>query len=91
MKKEQIKALKKISNELKAQFNLGKNGITDTFIETIDKYLKAHEIVKVKASLAANKSDIKTYSEDIAKQTNSQVVDLKGYTFVLYRENEDSN
>lgn len=83
--------LKRMANELKPQFNLGKNGITKTFIETVDKYLKAHEIVKIKSTVAESKDALKYYAEEVAKETNSEIVEIKGYTFVLYRRNANRN
>lgn len=83
IKKDQ---LKKLSNEIKPQFNLGKLGITSTFIETIDKYLEAHNIVKIKCSIAEDKSSVKYYANEISKETESTIIDKKGFTFTVYRK-----
>ncbi len=78
--------LKKMSASLKAEFNLGKNGITQTFLETISKYLDAHAIVKVKVSLAENKDSLKFYAQEVAKELKAELVECRGYTFTLFRE-----
>ena len=39
LNKEERKDLKRISNDIKPQFNLGKSGMSEKFIETVDKYL----------------------------------------------------
>ncbi len=81
------KELKKIASNLKPQFNLGKQGITNTFIRTIDEYLKAHEIVKIKALIAEDKNSVKYLAEEVSKETNSIIVETRGFTFVLFRKN----
>lgn len=83
-----IKELKKEANSLKYQFNLGKNGINKTFIDSISKYLEAHEIVKIKSSLAEDKESLKYYAEEVARETESEIVEVKGYTFTLYKKNK---
>ncbi len=85
MEKHDLKQIKKAANEIKPMFNLGKAGLTDTFIETIDKYLDAHSIVKIKVLVAEDKDGAKYYAEEIAKKIEADIVDLKGFTFTLYR------
>ncbi len=79
------KNLKKVANDLKPQFNLGKNGLTDTFIETVDKFLEAHGIVKIKVLGAEDKEGVKVIAEELAEALTADVIDKKGFTFVLYR------
>ncbi len=87
MNKIELKELKKQAGGLKAEFNLGKNGLTDTFIDTIDKYLEAHNIVKIKSLISTNKDSVKEYAREISEKTESEIIDTKGFTFVLYRKN----
>ena len=86
MKKEQLKELKQLANTLKPQFNLGKAGLTKTFIDTIDKYLTAHNIVKIKALIAEDKSSVEYLAGEITKETNSILIDKRGFTFTIYRD-----
>jgi RNA-binding protein YhbY len=79
----ELKELKKIASELKAQFNLGKNGITDSFIDTVRKYAEAHTIVKVKCTLAEDKDSLKYYANEVAKLTELVLVETRGFTFTL--------
>ncbi len=79
------KNLKKVANDLKPQFNLGKNGLTDTFIETIDKFLEAHGIVKIKVLGAEDREGVKVIAEKLAEALTADIIDKKGFTFVLYR------
>lgn len=86
MDKEQLKELKRHANEIKPMFNLGKNGLTDTFIDSVDKYLEAHGIVKIKVTVAGTKDEVEYFAKELADATESEIMDKKGYTFVLYRE-----
>lgn len=85
MDKKDLKDLKKQANELKPMFNLGKAGLTETFIDTVDKYLEAHHIVKIKAMCAGTKDESKYFAKEIADATESEIIDQKGFTFVLFR------
>ncbi len=86
MDKALLKEKKKEANGLKPMFQLGKAGITGTFIELVDKYLKVHEIVKIKVLIATSTGDIQFYADEIAKETKSIVLEKKGYTFTVFRK-----
>jgi len=81
-----LKEAKKISSTLKPQFNIGKNNVTETVERTIDEYLTAHNIVKIKASIAADKGDLKRIAGDVSSKLKAVLVDVRGFTFTLYRE-----
>ena len=63
---------------------IGKNGVTDSFIEELRGQLKKNKIVKVKM-LKSSREDIdrKALPEEIAAKLKAQLVDARGYTFVL--------
>ncbi len=86
MEKAELKDIKKQANALKPMFQLGKAGITGTFIELIDKYLKVHEMVKIKVLIATNTGDIQFYADEITKETKSTLIEKKGYTFTVFRK-----
>jgi RNA-binding protein len=88
MIKTELKELKKQANTLKPEFNLGKNGITTSFVDTIDKYLEVHNIVKIKVLIAIDKDGVKYYADEISKTTESEIIDRKGFTFTIYRKSK---
>jgi RNA-binding protein len=88
MDKAILKELKKRANDLKPEFNLGKNGISDSFVNSVSNYLDVHEIVKIKVLIATNKDDVEKYSTQVEEKTNSTVLDKKGFTFTVYRKKE---
>jgi RNA-binding protein len=85
MDKALLQEKKKQANSLKPMFQLGKAGITASFIALVDNYLKVHEIVKIKVLIATNTGDITFYADEISKETKSTLIEKKGYTFTVYR------
>ena len=80
------KELKKIANDLKPQFNVGKGGVGEGFIESIDKYLQAHSVVKIKILSAESKDEVSKVAHDISIKVDADILDKKGFTFVLFRD-----
>ena len=66
---------------------IGKHGITDGTIESIDRVLEARELIKIK--FREFKDEKLSLSEKIAKLTNSQVVGVIGHTVIIFRQNPD--
>ncbi|KKK44966.1 hypothetical protein LCGC14_0508320 [marine sediment metagenome] len=63
---------------------LGKNGITDEFIDHIIKLLKKYKVIKIKAlKTIATRLNIKKLAVEISKLTNSHLLDLRGKIFIL--------
>ena len=68
---------------------IGKHGITDGTIESIDRVLEARELIKIK--FREFKDDKLSMSEKITELTNSQVVGVIGHTVIIFRQNPDSD
>ena len=68
---------------------IGKHGITDGTIESIDKVLDARELIKIK--FREFKDEKLSLSEKIAELSNSQVVGVIGHTVIIFRQNPDSD
>ena len=63
---------------------LGKNGITNEFINHVSKLLKRYKIIKIKAlKSVVNKSNIKLIASQISEATNSYLLDVRGFTFII--------
>ncbi|MFX1365081.1 MAG: YhbY family RNA-binding protein [Promethearchaeota archaeon] len=63
---------------------LGKNGITNEFINHANKLLKRYKIIKVKALKSiATKSNIKELASKISQLTCSYLIDVRGKIFIL--------
>ncbi len=86
MEKEKLYRLKAEANQLSPILNIGKNGVTDTLIEELNKQIKASRLVKVKVLKSAEEGkDLKVIAEEIAAATRSTVIEVRGRTVVLYR------
>ncbi len=86
MEKEKLYRLKAEANQLSPILNIGKNGVTDTLIEELNKQIKANRLVKVKVLKSAEEGkDLKAIAEEIAAATRSTVIEVRGRTVVLYR------
>jgi len=77
---------KKFKNALSSQPNciLGKNGITNEFVNHVNKLLKRYKIIKIKALRSvATKSNVKELANKISNLTNSYLIDVRGKIFIL--------
>jgi len=86
MDKEKLYQLKSEANQISPILNIGKNGVTDTLIEELNKQIKANRLVKVRVLRSAEEGkDVKTIAEEIANATRSTLIEVRGRTVVLYR------
>ena len=68
---------------------IGKHGITDGTIESIDRVLETRELIKIK--FREFKDEKLSLSERITELTNSQIVGVIGHTVIIFRQNPDSD
>lgn len=86
MEKEKLYRLKAQANQLSPILNIGKNGVTDTLIEELNKQIKANRLVKVRVLKSAEEGkDLNAIAEEIAASTRSTLIEIRGRTVVLYR------
>ena len=86
MEKEKLYQLKSEANQINPILNIGKNGITETLIEELNKQMKVNRLVKVRILKSAEEGkDVKVIAEEIAKATRSTLIEVRGRTVVLYR------
>jgi RNA-binding protein len=81
----QIRKLKGMAQRMDASLKVGKQGLSDGFIRTLDEELTRHELVKVK--FAEFKEQKKELAPQLAARTNSHLVTLVGNVAVIYRQN----
>lgn len=84
---KQVKLLKKEAHHLEPVVHLGKQGMSDALIQTVDEALTTHELIKLK--FIDYKSSRKEISRDLAKQLKAILVTVIGNNAVLYRISED--
>ena len=79
--------LKGKAHGLKPVIQVGKAGVEEPQIMSIKRALHEHELIKIKfLDYKDHKQEI---SENIARATGSEVVDIIGNVLILYWENMD--
>lgn len=83
---KQIKHLKGLGHHLKPVVQVGKEGLTQSVLDAVEKELLNHELIKVKLgqNCEVNKNDAPTILSDA---TQAAVVMLIGKTILLYKQN----
>ena len=77
--------LRRNAHQLDPVVLIGKNGVTEGTLDTINRALDARELIKIK--FREFKDNKKSLSHQIAKSTESDVVGMIGHTVILFRQN----
>ncbi|PLX80115.1 MAG: ribosome assembly RNA-binding protein YhbY [Desulfuromonas sp.] len=85
---KQVRHLRGLGHHLNPVVMLGKDGITDALVAATDEALTAHELIKVRLQEGCL-LDRKSAASDLAAKTGSQVAQVLGKTFLLFRANPD--
>ncbi len=78
--------LRGLANSLDTILQVGKDGIGDNLIKQADDALEARELIKGRVLDNNIEYDARTAADALAKATRSEVVQVIGTKFVLYRE-----
>ena len=81
------KILRAQAQQYRSLFQIGKDGISDNLIATLDDSLRAHELVKLNRLKTAPLSTAEAAAM-LAQATDSELVHSIGRTFVLYRRSK---
>jgi RNA-binding protein len=84
----QRKALKARAHKLHPVVQIGGRGLTEEVVAEIDRALKAHELIKVRASGLERAARDETLAS-ICDKTGAQPVQQVGKVFVLFRKNDE--
>ena len=85
---KQMRYVRSLGHHLKPLVMLGRDGITDNVINAADAVLGAHELIKVKIGNGCLLERMEA-AEVIAQRTGSEIVQVIGKTFLVFRENPD--
>lgn len=80
--------LRGLGHKMQPLFQIGKNGLEDTFIDQVDKALEARELIKIKV---LNNSDYEAReaSDILCEKVNCYGVQAIGNKFLIYRESKE--
>ena len=79
--------LKGLANRVPSLYQVGKDGISENMIKQIDDALAARELIKGNV-LENSMLSVREVAEELAEKTGSQVVQVIGNKFILYRRSE---
>ncbi len=89
MTSKQRAYLRKMSHDIDPIFQVGKGGVTPELSKSVGEALEKRELVK--STILKNcMEDVRDVAETIAGRTNSEVVQVMGRRFVLYKESTDN-
>ena len=83
---KQRSQLKGLAPSLDTILQIGKDGLGENLIKQADDALEARELIKGRVLDNNLEYDARTAAEALAKATRSEVVQVIGTKFVLYRE-----
>ena len=83
---KQKKFLRGLAHSLDPYIIIGKNGLSDSALNSISKSLTDHELIKIKVKIGT-KNEL---GPKIEKMTNSTIVGSIGKILILYKKNENN-
>jgi len=63
---------------------VGKNG-WESIVDEFKRQIKKHKILKVKVSKSARTLPIEEIAKKIAKSTNSEIIEIRGFKIIYFR------
>ena len=86
---KQKQYLKGLGHGIKPVIQVGKEGISEKVLSSISKALDDHELIKV-TILENSDLDRKEASQIISENTDSELVQVLGRKFLLYKKNKEN-
>lgn len=81
--------LRKLSHGIRPVLQIGKEGITESFLNQFDETIEINELIKVSV-LENSGLDAKEAANYIVEKRNVEFVQAIGKKFVLYKESEEN-
>ncbi len=80
--------LKSMANTIDPIFQLGKNGLTESFIKQVDLVLESRELIKINV-LNNSGLEAKEIAIQLSEELEAEFVQSMGNKFVIYRESKE--
>jgi RNA-binding protein len=87
VKGQQLRKLKSLAQHLEPVLRVGKAGLSDAFLRSVEEALASHELIKVR--FEDFKEEKKQLAPALAEKTHSCLVTRVGHVVVLYRQQPD--
>jgi RNA-binding protein len=85
---KQVRYLRGLGHHLKPLVMIGREGLSENVITAADAVLSAHELIKVRVGNNCL-MDRREAAAEAASRTGSEIVQVLGKTFLLFRANPD--
>ena len=86
----QKRQLKALGAKLDIKYQIGKNGLTDSLLDVLNKALVAHELIKVDVMKSLETPVMET-ALDLSSKLNAEIVQVLGRTILLFKLNKENN
>ena len=81
--------LRGMANDYETIFQIGKSGISENTLKQVNDALEARELIKLRV-LETSPLSSREAADQLANETKSDVVQVIGSRFILYRESKDN-
>ncbi len=81
--------LRAMANDMETILQVGKSGIIENTVKQVDDALEKRELIKL-CVLETCPVNSRQAADELSKETNSDVVQVIGRRFILYRESKDN-
>ena len=82
---KQVRQLRALAHHLNPIIHIGRSGVSDGVVEQTEECLEAHELVKCAVQDGCG-LEARDAANALAEMTESEVVQVIGHRFALYRE-----
>ena len=83
--------LRALANPLKPVVIIGKDGLTENMIISINDVIRTHELIKCSILKTYEGLETKELAELICSTIDAEYIFSVGRTFVIYKKNKDRN
>jgi len=70
----------------KVDLQLGKKGLTDSFLREVEERLKRQGVVKIrilKSYIRSSEKDRRGIAREVAEKVKARLIEVRGYTFII--------
>ena len=86
---KQKRELKALASQLTIRYQIGKNDISASLIDVLNKALTAHELIKIDVMKGCT-LPIMEVALDITNKLNAELVHVMGRVIILFHRNKDN-
>ena len=86
---KQKRELKALASQLNIRYQIGKNEISDSLLDMLNKALTAHELIKIDVMKGCS-LPIMEIALDISNRLNAELVHVMGRVIILFRRNKEN-